>query len=266
MERELPVIKIAETEFLIDVENLQLVQRENRKNTISIEEMHDGGNGYNFRYCRNNKTVQGPGWQKPDLIKVYIPEFVEMDPEGMAAKYGLSLSELKGKSDFDIIVDQEALEKRLNGRLTTVDIAGHLFYVDIPMDMLRPHDDFLSKGIRFDDIEFYVDDNADEYIIPYHPGRHEFQDIDLDNIVEFPKDLILVAFPHERFLDPVAINRKAGYDLTAGLKYRPVQSHFKARIVNVKETVLKRIMDDNRNRKEKREVKEAKSKQRRRGL
>lgn len=267
MERELPVIKLAETEFLVDVENLQIVQKENQKNTISIDEMDDGGNGYSFTYCRNNKTIVGPGWQKPDLIRVNIPEFVEMDPEGMAAKYGLSLSELIGKTDFDVMVDQEALELRLKGNLPTIEIGGHIFYVDIHMDMLRPHDDFRSKGIRFEDIEFYYDnEGTGEYIIPYHPGRHEFEDIDLHNMVEFPKDLILVGFPHERFLDPIGCNRKAGYDKLHGLKETPVKTHFTARAVDLKGTLFQRIMDRNRGSLEKKESRECRQKQGRRKI
>ena len=49
--------------------------------------------------------------------------------------------------------NQEAYDMRVNkGMLPTIDIAGHTFYVDIRMDMLRPKDDFLSKGIVFSDI------------------------------------------------------------------------------------------------------------------
>ncbi|MGJ1359996.1 hypothetical protein ACR79K_25155 [Sphingobacterium siyangense] len=45
-------------------------------------------------------------------------------------------------------INQEAYDLRVNkGMLPTIDIAGHTFYVDIRMDMLRPKDDFLSKGI-----------------------------------------------------------------------------------------------------------------------
>ncbi|OJX54840.1 MAG: hypothetical protein BGO88_02905 [Flavobacterium sp. 38-13] len=262
MERELPFITISGTEFLIEVENLQLVQRGNPANTISIFEMDDDGNGYSFNYCRNNKTIQGPGWQRPDLVRVHLPELVEMDPEGMAAKYGLPLSDLKGKRDLDVMVDKEALELRLKGRLPTMEIAGHVFYVDIHMDMLRPHDDFQSKGIRFEDLEIYYDnEGTGEYIIPYHPGRREFEDVDLHNMVEFPKDLILVGFPHERFLDPIGCNRKAGYDKLHGLKKTPVKTHFSARAVDLKGTIFQRIMDRNRGRLEKKESRGRRPKQ-----
>lgn len=61
-------------------------------------------------------------------------------------------------------INQEAYDLRVNkGMLPTIDIAGHTFYVDIRMDMLRPKDDFLSKGIVFSDIENYYDEDKRTY-------------------------------------------------------------------------------------------------------
>lgn len=93
-------------------------------------------------------------------------------------------------------INQEAYDLRVNkGMLPTIDIAGHTFYVDIRMDMLRPKDDFLSKGIVFSDIENYYDEDKRTYTIPYNPKTHEFQEPDYRNIKELPKDLIAVSFP-----------------------------------------------------------------------
>lgn len=71
--------------------------------------------------------------------------------------------------------------------LPTIDIAGHTFYVDICMDMFRPKDDFLSKGIVFSDIENYYDEDKRTYTIPYNPKTHQFQEPDYRNTKELPK-------------------------------------------------------------------------------
>ena len=40
---------------------------------------------------------------------IEIPEFVGLDPVGMAQKYGLTVDEVKTKTDFELMVDQYAL-------------------------------------------------------------------------------------------------------------------------------------------------------------
>ncbi|WP_333627472.1 hypothetical protein [Sphingobacterium siyangense] len=248
MERELPIVKIEGTEFLLDVNEVLLREKGNPENTISFFEMDDEGHGYSFEYNRQRRNIPDPWDATADITTVRLLQLVEMDPEGMALKYGFAVEEIKGKTDFDLMVDQKALEERLQGRLTTIDIAGHTFYVDIPMDMLRPKDDFLSKGIVFSDIDHYYSEEGRVYAIPYSPARREFQELDYDNLTEFPKDLIVVEFPNERFLDPVGWNRKHGWELTDGLKETSLCSHFTARIVDWKETGLQETIEQNRKR------------------
>lgn len=248
MERELPIVKIEGTEFLLDVGGLQLVEKGNPENTISIFEMDDNGKGYSFDYNRKSRNIPNIWDRESENITVNLLSLVEMDPQGMADKYGLSLQDIKGKKDFDVMVDSKALEDRLQGRLTTIDIADHTFYVDITMGKLRPKDDFGSKGIVFDDIDHYFDEDKQAYIIPYNPSVHEFREVDADNITKIPRDMILIEFPHERFLDPVGYNRKHGADPIFGLKETSIRSHFTARIVDWKEIGLQDLIDDNRKR------------------
>lgn len=84
-------------------------------------------------------------------------------------------------------INRKAYDLRVNqGMLPIIDIAGHTFYVDIRMDMLRPKDDFLSKGIVFSDIVTYYNVDKRTYTIPYNPKTHEFQEPDYRNIKEPP--------------------------------------------------------------------------------
>lgn len=126
--------------------------------------------------------------------------------------------------------NEETYDLRINkGKLPTIMIAGHVFFVDICMDMLRPKDDFLSKGIVFSDIQNYYDEDQNSYIIPYNPKTHEFQDIDFRMHKGFPKDLIAVQFPVENELDRIGWNRHHGFELREGVSEKGFQMQFEAK-------------------------------------
>ncbi|AIM38393.1 hypothetical protein KO02_18130 [Sphingobacterium sp. ML3W] len=245
MERELPSINIEGTDFLVDINKVELREKDNPVNTISIYEMRDVEDGYAFDYSLQDKNI-------PSLISngreilVKIPELVVLDPAGMAEKYKLSLEELKNKTDFDLMVDQTAFDDRIQkGMLPTIEIQGHIFYVDIRMDMLRPKDDFMSRGIVFDEIDHYFSEEANAYIIPYNPKTREFQELDYDSILEFPKDLIAVQFPFQRELDPIGWNRNGGWNIKEDLKRIGLKSHFEAKTIPWKETYLPQMITEN---------------------
>ncbi|MCT3639655.1 hypothetical protein HZR07_03425 [Elizabethkingia anophelis] len=144
------------------------------------------------------------------------------------------------------IVDQEAYDLRVNkGMLPTIAIAGHTFYVDIRMDMLRPKDDFLSKGIVFSDIANYYDEDKRTYTIPYNPKTHEFQEPDYRTIKELPKDLIAVQFPSERLLDRIGWNRHYGFELTHGLAKQGLKLQFEAKQIPWEKTFLVGLIKSN---------------------
>ena len=141
---------------------------------------------------------------------------------------------------------EKAYDLRVNkGVLPTVDIAGHTFYVDLRMNMLRPKDDFLSKGIKFSKVESYYDLEARTYTIPYNPTTHEFQEPDYKNIKELPKDLIAVEFPSERLLDRIGWNRKYGFELNHGIDKDNFKIHFTAKHIPWKETFLVGLIESN---------------------
>lgn len=123
----------------------------------------------------------------------------------------------------------EAYDMRVKkGILPTIEIAGHTFYVDIRMNKLRPKDDFLSNGISFCEIEDYLNEEKEVYIIPYDPQKKELGKIDYETITEIPKNLIIVKIPSIDKLDPVGWNRQHGYDLKTGLNKLSQQMEFRA--------------------------------------
>lgn len=245
MERKLPTYRIEDTDFIVDVSKLELREKGNETNVIRFEDMRDIGRGYVFEYDLQEKNVPS-AWSDNETTTVRVPEFVELDPVGMAQKYNMPSDEIKGKTDFDIMVDQEAFDMRVNkGILPTIDIAGHTFYVDIRMDMLRPKDDFLSNGIVFSDIENFFDEERQLYFIPYHAKTHEFREIDYETITKIPKDLIVVSFPNEMALDPVGWNRHHGFELTDGLKEKGLKAHFTAQAASWEDIYVPQIIKEN---------------------
>lgn len=160
----------------------------------------------------------------------------------------------------DEIVDRSAFDLRVNKeQLPVIDIAGHPFFVDLRVDMLRPKDDFLSEGIVFSDIENYYDEYARTYTIPYDPKKRQFAEIDHLHIEAFPKDLIAVSFPHERLLDPLGWNRVNGYDLTHGLEKTGLKLNFTAEVVPWEKTYLSYIVADNKKQSKKKPVAQTKA-------
>lgn len=245
MKRELPVYNIEGTDFIVDVDGLQLTEKANPENVIPVLDMRDSGDGYEFEYSSEIKNMPALFADIKGVTRIKIPELVKLDPVGMAEKYSYPPEAIPGKKDIDIMVDQEALKQRLAGRLITVDIIGHTFYVDIPMDMLRPKDDFMSNGIVFSRIEDYYDGEKDAYTIPYNPKTHEFQELDYNNITSIPKDLVPVSFSHESVLDPIGFNRAIGLEETAGLKRTNLRAHFEAKVIDWKDTGIEQVIQRN---------------------
>ncbi|WP_313101600.1 hypothetical protein [Epilithonimonas sp.] len=127
-------------------------------------------------------------------------------------------------------ITNKAYNLRVNkGQLPTILIAGYTSFVEIKMDMLKPPDDFLSKRIVFSETQNYYDEEKRSYLIPYNPKTLEFQNIDFNNIKEFPKDLIAVKFSIENELDRIGWNRHHGFELRQGLFSQGFKKEFVAK-------------------------------------
>lgn len=248
MNKVKPEIVLNETVFLVDVDTFSLIEKDNQQNTISInsfEELIEGG--YGFFYDSIIKNIpSNPLLNKDHTEYLTIDEFVELDPQGMAHKYGISLDNIKSYTDFDLLVNQKDFDSRIKyGQLPTIDILGQLFYVDLHMDMLRPKDDFLSKGISFKAIEDYYWQNDNSYVITYNPSKKEYQGLNYNKITKIPKDLVVIKIPFKKELDPVGWNKIGGWDVKSDLKTTGFKLHFKAELIPWSQTGIKQIIDDN---------------------
>lgn len=242
MEKELPIINIEGTDFIVDVMKDELREKANPENVMSFAQMQGNGfgNGYSFHYDLNLKNFPDTELFDDDgyageMVEKNIPDLVKIDPERLAEKYNLTLEEVQKKIDFELRIEPNSpLDLRWNkGILPTIDIAGHTFYVDILMDKLRPKDDFKSKGISFTEISDYYDRDRRAYVIPYNPNTREFQQDDVFKMTELPKDTIVVQFPHQYELDKVGWYKKNGNPF---LRQEFTQLHYEARTLPWEET------------------------------
>ncbi|AZA85271.1 hypothetical protein H3Z85_00645 [Chryseobacterium indologenes] len=224
------------TTFIVDINRFEFRDKSDPNNVIPLKEMQDSGDGYLIEY--NDKDI-------------HLPEFVVLDPSGMAKKYNVSIMEVESHDDFHFMVDQQAFHSRMQGKLPTIDIEGHTFTVDIRMNMLRSATDFASKGINFDDIDHYYSEEKDAYLIPYDPIKHEFRELDYANISSIPKDLIAIEFPFQTKLDPIGWNREGGWDLKSDLKWLGVQSHFEAKKILWEKTFIVDVIKENKEKQQK---------------
>lgn len=142
--------------------------------------------------------------------------------------------------------DERVLLDRLNGRLTTLNIDGHTFYVDHFMQRIRPKDDFSTLGFRFSDLDDHFSDEKDRYEIPYNKIEHTIADIELDEITEVPKGIIAVAFPSTSVMDRVGYARAGGWSLENILSEQPQKAHFKAVVLKGKSNFLEAKIMENR--------------------
>jgi hypothetical protein len=229
-ERELPTYKIHGTEFIVDVNQLELREKDNPKNVISISDMDEKAiQGYKFWYNPNNKSLTTYAEQGAKLAE--IPDFVKLDPIGMAKKHNISEDKIAEMDDFKLMVNQDTFDKiAYKGIIPTIDIAGHTFHIDLFNDKLHPKDDIWSRGIIFSELKYYYSHKDNTFTIPYNQRTHTFQEVSL-NVKEIPEDLIVVQIPGKRTLDPIGQNKAGNLNISDYLKKEGVHLHFEAKVI-----------------------------------
>ena len=241
--RLLPIFKIHDTDFVVDIEKLVLREVQRPENEISfIDHMQDKGDHYLFHYDFVERTCSPAVLDPLTFIEVKVPPLTVLDPDGMSEKYQVPANQLAGKADFEVMVDQELLAGRLKGELPKINIAGELFIVDLRLHELRHAKNFhpvLSLK------SFDLADDGKYFQAFYHPVIKQVVQID-PKLTEFPDGVVRVRLPNELGLDPVAVARQYGIDEKDVLRRYPLQKGLKADVIPLSETGIPALIQRNR--------------------
>ncbi|MEO3404987.1 hypothetical protein AAFN85_13860 [Mucilaginibacter sp. CAU 1740] len=238
--REPVIYSFDQISYVVDIENQVLRQTDAPEKEISfINQMTDFGDHYLLAWDEQNKIPA----TDPEKAEPYIiPPLIELDPEGMAARYGLSPEQLAGRTDFDVMVDQEALKARQNGTLPQIDIAGEKFIVDLRLQELR-HAEYFFPVISLKSLE--ITDDGWHYEAFYEPIMKQVVQLD-PKLTEFPNGIIKIRLPNEIGLDPVGTARIYGMAERDLLRRYPIQKELKAEVIPLSETYVPRLIRENR--------------------
>lgn len=96
MERKLPIAEIAGTTFYVDVQREELRQTDHAGNRISFNALSECKDGYRFIYDIRKRNVpeNETDNESGSLVKVILPALMELDPVGLAEKYGIPIEVL----------------------------------------------------------------------------------------------------------------------------------------------------------------------------
>lgn len=239
--RKLPELEIHGTIFQFDIDSLLLIEKEKPYNTITFAYMEDHGTHYEFDYNPKTKNYsfinnfsnlddlledlfedKPTGQNEVQTIRVMLPRMAVMDTDGMCMKYDCTRKEIKAKTDFELIIDQEYYKRRLNGEVIKLNIAGHSYEVDAlnnTLKSLNPEIKDVNLGLHF------YDDIEDRYIIwcNLHTGEIESYKGDDEN-----DDKLEFIFPGLYELDPIGIIQRFNLKSNLGLLYCDLKLEYEA--------------------------------------
>ncbi|WP_433903278.1 hypothetical protein [Sphingobacterium puteale] len=186
-------LKISNTEYIVDIDNNRLVESPSRNCILRFQDMKEVPEGYAFNFDADGKLAGGKGTHRH-----IIPFMVQLDPEGMAKKYGIEPQSLPAK-DRDLKFNKKILEERVGGKLPVFKIHDQDFIVDLRLGLLRPVNDFSTMGIVLRELD--IDPSGTVYQFLYHTKKHEVVLWD-ENIQAIPKNVLPVEIPIDHVLDP----------------------------------------------------------------
>lgn len=135
----------------------------------------------------------------------------------------------------------ELLQIRQSGKLPHIDLAGTDFTVDWRLRQMRETEQ-PWKNISFNDFE--MDDYGDNYLCFFNTETHDLY-IPPEDLKELPQNVVVLEIPNELVLDPVAVAREYGSDLSELLREHPITEILAAKVIQLTETGLPAIIENN---------------------
>ena len=237
------IFAIEGTTFLVDIHNQLLRQTDDPANEISfVGDMADHGSHYSFLYDAVEKNIPRQIYRDGQLSEVRVPKLIELDPEGMAARYGWRVRDLHGKTDFEVIVDQKLLRQRMEGVLPRIRIAGEDFYVDLRLHELR-HTGTFHPVLSLESFDLTPD--GWHYEAYYHPVIRQVVPLD-PQLTELPESVVKIRMPNELGLDPVGAAQLYHINERTLLRLHPIKKDLRAEVIPLSETGIPALVRQNR--------------------
>lgn len=241
MKKDFPTVKIEGTIFEVDVQQNLIRQQDNPQNRISFDLMEYNGDHYTLSFDKARKIYGEFANRQSDIQVVTIPQKMELDPEGMAKKYQLSIDAIRGKSDFEVMVDQELYNDRVRmGRLPVMKILEHDYFVDLRCRELRSTSDFMNKIDLRSTLE--TDDGGFQFFL----DSRTKQVVNIENYAGSLSGIVFVKLPAETKMDPYAVARDNRLDEKDFLIKYPLQKGIKAETKPAAKTFAKEIVKINK--------------------
>jgi hypothetical protein len=154
----------------------------------------------------------------------------------------------KRKDDYDLdfyrsLDESASMAERLKGRLPIILIAGHPFFVDVHMGLLRPKDNFSTPGLDLNDGGIWNERTKMRDLYYHVPSMTEVKV--QSSITELPKDVVLLSIPPPRALDPVGCARMEGVAPTTYTEWYPFRLYTEAKVIPLSETKLAKTVKKN---------------------
>jgi len=228
---------LAGTMFLFDVENARLREQQDPHNTIPFNKMKDTGRGYYFNYDLNLKNIARGDARDEDVVRITTPMMIELDAKGMAQKYGVAVSALKGLSDLDLIADRQLLARRLNGNLPSIDLAGlESFNIDLQAGVLSSRT-FIGSIIKLKDLTI-MGTPENKYVGFYDLKARKVVDVDASTITQLPENVVFIEVPPMEKLDPVGLARLQGLEDLYHVRQFGIERDLSIKITPLENTIL----------------------------
>lgn len=240
----LPEYVIDGTTFLVDVKSRELVEKGVPDNSISfLLDMHYRDDHYQLHYDtarRTSVSVDMAG--EPGIIEVQIPHLAKLDPKGLAAEYNVAVKGIEGKTDFDVMVDQEIYQRRAAGQLPVIKLGDDNFFANVRLGVLEQENGMFNH-INMHHMDVTAD--GEKFWFFYDAGKKQMYEPPT-GLLAIPDKVFLATIPNELVLDPYSVARSNNIDIKGFLLRFPQSDQFKATMVPAKHTALKEFVEANR--------------------
>ncbi|CAL1519135.1 hypothetical protein [Chitinophaga sp. MM2321] len=238
----LPITQIRGTFFNVDVDERHFIKADDALHIISIEDMVYHGSHYTLDYdLFTQKTASPLEIGGEDVVTAYIPQLVEIAPAEMAAKYNISILDIRHRTDFDLAVDVELFHQRDQGQLPEMKVLGADYMVDMERSQLYHRKNVIP-------LSGFKPDFRHEGMLSAYLNKHTHQLVRIDplTIKEMPgEEVVKVLIPGRTQLDPYYRAKSIGTDLKTYLMRHPLTRHLEAKIIPLNETNLNRYVKIN---------------------